>query len=108
MAEDQLKPHQFKKGQSGNPGGRPKGIFSVTRRAQEAGEEAVEFLLSVMRNAEEETKDRIAAARDILDRGFGKPKQQTELTGGDGVEINIVISEKIKNAVTGNTSPAIP
>lgn len=33
---------------------------------------------------------RIAAAREILDRGYGKPKQQTELSGPEGGPVEIV------------------
>ncbi len=35
-------------------------------------------------------RTRIAAARELLDRGYGKPKQQTEITGADSGPVEII------------------
>ncbi len=58
------------KGQSGNPGGRPKGIEA---RAREYTEEALAVLVAAMSDPDPRT--RIAAASALLDRGWGKAKQ---------------------------------
>lgn len=89
---------QFKKGQVANPGGRPKGIFALAAECQKYGVEAVEFVVAVMRNSEAEVKDRLRAAQDLLDRGFGKPKVSTEITGVEGGPIELIVRVLTKNA----------
>ena len=39
------------------------------------GEKAVEILASIMMDENEPAKNRIAAARELLDRGYGRPAQ---------------------------------
>ena len=63
---------RFKAGQSGNPGGRPKGIAA---RAREHTDRAIEVLVEGMED--DDRKVRIAAAKELLDRGFGKPIAMT-------------------------------
>jgi hypothetical protein len=57
----------FPKGVSGNPGGRPKGIAA---KAREHGDAALQVLSDALADADPRT--RIAAAKEILDRGYGK------------------------------------
>ncbi|MFD1945059.1 DUF5681 domain-containing protein [Paradevosia shaoguanensis] len=65
-----LKP--FPKGVSGNPGGRPKGIAAKAREHTDA---ALDVLVEGM--ADEDARVRVAAAKEILDRGWGKPLTMT-------------------------------
>lgn len=68
------------KGQSGNPGGRPKGVAEVKAAAQELTQTALETLKSIAMNAAAPESARVSAAIALLDRGWGKP---TQMIGGD-------------------------
>lgn len=66
-------PHRFKPGQSGNPGGRPKGWSEVRELARKHGPEAIAGLLSLAQDLKTPHAVRRQAWTDILDRGFGRP-----------------------------------
>ena len=63
----------FKRGQSGNPGGRPKLPADIREAFKAKAPEALEVLERCLQSND----DRIAmqAAQAILDRGYGRPHQ---------------------------------
>jgi hypothetical protein len=71
------------KGQSGNPGGRPKDLAWLRETARSHAPEALETLFRIMREGATE-KDRRAAAEALLDRGFGKAANVQAGEGGEG------------------------
>jgi hypothetical protein len=79
----------FVKGQSGNPGGRPKAVMPDGRTLSEAAREHSPAALQVLVEALKVPETAMAAAKEILDRGFGRPAQAVELTGEDGGPVQI-------------------
>lgn len=67
----------FKKGQSGNPGGRPKLEGEIREIAQRHGPAAVRRLVQLMNDRDKRVS--IAACNAILDRGYGKPQQAIQV-----------------------------
>lgn len=68
----------FQPGQSGNPGGRPKGDSELRAAAREHTEQALAVLVSGL--ADEDPRIRLKAAELMLDRGWGKPTQTIDAT----------------------------
>src|SRR5467141_2710703 len=70
---------KFPKGKSGNPGGRRKVLGEVEELARQYAQTAIVELARLALKARSETT-RVAAIRELLDRGYGKPRQGLEIT----------------------------
>jgi hypothetical protein len=66
-----------------NPSGRPKGIGYVREIAQNYTEDAIRELYSIMTTSEKD-RDRLEAAKYLLDRGWGKPSTSVEIQHENG------------------------
>lgn len=99
----------FQPGQSGNPGGRPRGNSEIKNLARGHSPEAIERLAYWMRS--DNAKASVSASAALLDRGWGKP---TQLIAGDddGDAIRLEVIKRLivdPNDKSGNTdSSGVP
>jgi hypothetical protein len=84
----------FKKGQSGNPGGRAKVISELRDLARAHTAEAIETLVRALNDKSGSV--RIVAARELLDRGWGRAVQSYDVVGVDGTTPKEIIIKFIK------------
>jgi len=68
----------WKKGQSGNPGGQAKQYWELVNLARAHTTEAVRTLAELMQTGKDEV--RVRAAEALLNRGWGMPSQQVDVT----------------------------
>ena len=79
----------FKPGQSGNPGGRPKGVARTVREV--CGGSPLRLargLLEIAENPKAQNRDRVAAYRELLDRGWGKAPAFAAMGAEDPLELS--------------------
>lgn len=69
--------------QSLNPSGRPKSAKDLAFKASAFDDECIALYLTVLRNKRARPADRMKAADELLNRGFGRAQQKIELEGGD-------------------------
>jgi Family of unknown function (DUF5681) len=83
----------FQRGQSGNPGGRPKRsaavgahkiVADVKAAARELTPQALGTLQEIMEDKKAPAAARVTAATEILSRGWGRPAQRLEAEVGNG------------------------
>lgn len=70
----------WKPGQSGNPSGRPKRVRQLTDIADAAAQAAMRKVVKLMDSDDDRVA--LAAAREVLDRVAGKPRQAVDVTQG--------------------------
>ncbi|MDL2227088.1 hypothetical protein LJB86_05485 [Deltaproteobacteria bacterium OttesenSCG-928-M10] len=79
---------RFAPGASPNPGGRPRVVALVRELAQQHGEEALQKIIDLLQSDDERIV--LAAAKEILDRAYGKPDQAHKIEG-DGIGKTVVV-----------------
>lgn len=95
MAKEDIKKHEWKKGQSGNPNGRPKGarnrstiakkwfkVMKTSRNPINGLEESLsmEDWITVMQFHKGITKSDTAAYRALMDSAYGQPKESVDVS----------------------------
>jgi hypothetical protein len=83
---------KFPKGKSGNPGGRPKVLGEVQELARQHAPSAIVELARLALKAKSETA-RIAAIRELLDRGYGRARQSVEVSAPECNPMQMIIDE---------------
>jgi len=78
---------RWQKGVSGNPGGKSKALKEFREACREHSDEAVQTLLTVMRNQKAMSSAKVQAARTLLSYAWGAPKEQE-----DGENSKLVIN----------------
>lgn len=97
MAAKDIEKYKFKKGESGNKSGRPKGSLRDIKvvlqdlLSQEKNQtQLIDGLMSVVVN--KALKGDLKAVEMLLSYTYGKPTQKTEITGSEGEKIDFTIN----------------
>ena len=85
---------KFEKGQSGNPGGRPKEVAGVRELARQHTPDAVATLVAIMQNEDAPPAARVSAANSLLDRGYGRPNQAVSVSTDTGISERLAAAER--------------
>ena len=94
----------FQKGVSGNPGGRPKENNEVKAAAREYTIEAIERLAFWLKS--DNAKASVAAATSLLDRGWGKPHQTSDVTVRSAIAKDLA-DDDLASIATGGREGAV-
>ncbi|TXH58971.1 MAG: hypothetical protein E6Q97_00750 [Desulfurellales bacterium] len=83
----QLSKTAWKKGESGNPGGRPKDTFRVAEECRKHAEDVVRRLVDWLHHPDPRAS--IPAAKLLLERGFGLAPATIELSGNVTLDVDV-------------------
>ncbi len=91
------------------PGGRHSGYADLEREARKHTELALNTLVQICGNEDCPAASRVSAAKEILDRGWGKAKQTVDLNGMvnvgqlDNQELDETIRRELAAVIVGGT-----
>lgn len=88
MPENRTKTGQFKKGSSGNPGGRPKKPDWFKKDIETLSPKALKALGDIVGSEKSKPSDIIQASKIILEYGIGKPTQV--------IDVDANVTESVK------------
>jgi hypothetical protein len=88
----------WKPGQSGNPAGRAKPEVDIAALARVHGTKCIEVVVRLMTRSKDE-KIKLAAAIALLDRGFGRPKQEMDINSNSTIELHLVAARAISSTL---------
>jgi hypothetical protein len=97
----------FRKGVSGNPGGRPRELVGVRELARQQGPKAIETLTAIMDDEKAPPNARTAAANALLDRGFGRPEQHST-DDVKHVRAELVTDDELAGIISRGSGTAAP
>lgn len=102
----------WKKGESGNPSGLSKAHFEFAAKCRAAGPKCLKVLVEALSDAD--GRIRVQAARELLDRGYGRPLQTVDQTvhttpvevANFGPPLELVTAPALSAGENGNGKPA--
>lgn len=81
-------------------GAKDKQTLDVKELAQDYTADAVSILATIMKDAEEAAPARVAAAKELLDRGHGKPKQTMDVDANVKATVTQVVRTLVRSPHT--------
>jgi hypothetical protein len=84
----------WRPGQSGNPKGRAPALVDIAALARKHGPKCVEVVFNLMTRAKD-PKIKLAAAIALLDRGFGRPKQELDVNASSTIQLHLVAARMV-------------
>lgn len=83
---------RFQPGQSGNPGGRPRGLAASVKELV-TPEQVAQGFYEIAVDPRAKASERIAAWRELADRGWGKAPAFAAIEGADPLELSAIAQE---------------
>ena len=84
----------WKKGVSGNPAGRKPHAYDLSAQCRELAPKAIKTLIECL----DDPRWKLPAAVVILERGFGKVKQEIDAQGGNVTVLHLVAARALAHA----------
>ena len=98
---------RFARGVSGNPGGRPRIVADVQALARQHSASAIAVLAEVMTDEDQPAVARVAAAKAMLDRGYGTPQSSLTITTSDTGEQLKAARDLFERYIAENSQPML-
>lgn len=97
---------RFIAGVSGNAGGRPKVVGLVREAAQRLCPQAIEELARLMLQSDDD-RVRVAAARELLDRGIGRAEKASQEAAGNSLAAALEAIRRNAEAQAGHAAKLV-